>query len=386
VIPIYGTTLADTLGYTLMIPLLPTIVRMYHASPAMAGALLSIPALFSAIAAPVWGKVSDRVGRKSVILVAQGLSLLGYLLLALAHSLALIFASRIVSGLGGGSMGAVESYIADATEEKQREAAYSIYGAVFGLAFIVGPAISGALIRHGISWPFFLAALLEGINIGFTALFLPFRKKPEPEQRSDVAASFRAAMAPGVRRVIVRHFLFIFAIVAFLANFSLFVEKRLHSSIENTAYLLAAAGIVGGLSILAVAPLAKRIGDVRLAQTGLLLNVAAYGGLIFVSHGWPFAVTLVIWAIGAALVEPTLTALLSDRAKTQERGAIMGMSDSINSVAMILGPPIGGAVLGESPRLLGVLSGAAAIAAFLLGHVNEKKTRAKESCDGSSTA
>jgi MFS family permease len=373
VIPIYGTTLADTLGYTLMIPLLPAIVRDYHASPTTAGALLSVPALFSAIAAPIWGKFSDRIGRKTVILIAQALSLIGYVTLALSHSLVLIFASRIISGFGGGSLGAVESFIADSTREEQREAAYSLYGAVFGLAFIIGPAISGALMRHGIAWPFFVAALLEAVNIVFTALFLPLRAKGE-QRRTGIAASVRAALVPGVRRVIVRHFLFIFAVIAFLSNFGLYVDKVLQSSIENSAYLLAAAGIVGGLSMLAVAPLARRLGDVALSQMGLVLNVAAYGALTIVLGWWMFAAALVAWALGAALVEPTLTALLSDRAKTQERGAIMGMSDSINSVAMILGPSIGGAVLGIQPRLLGVLSGAAALAAFLLGRLRERRT------------
>ncbi|HTV93400.1 MAG TPA: MFS transporter, partial [Verrucomicrobiae bacterium] len=139
-IPIYGTTLVDTLGYTLMIPLLPTVVREFHASDVTAGALLSVPALFSTVAAPLWGSVSDRIGRKPIIIVAQVLSLAGYVMLALSHTLWLVFLSRIISGLGGGSLGAVESYVADVTTNDQREFAYSIYGAVFGLAFVIGPA------------------------------------------------------------------------------------------------------------------------------------------------------------------------------------------------------------------------------------------------------
>lgn len=383
-VPIYGTTLADTLGYTMMIPLLPSIIKIYHATPLMAAMLLSLPALFSAIAAPIWGKASDRIGRKTIILIAQGLSLIGYLMLALSHSFALIVFSRIISGCGGGSLGTVQSYIADSTDETQREAAYSVYGAIYGLAFIVGPAIAGSLMSKGIAWPFFLAALLEVLNIAFTARFLPLKKRERT--RTDLAQSWRALMEKGVRRVIVRHFLFIFAVVAFLANFSIFVNDALHTSVRDSAYLLAGAGAVGGLSILAVAPLSKRIGDTRLAQAGLLLNVGAYVLMIFVGKGWPFAGALVLWAIGSALVEPTLTALLSDRAQQNERGAIMGMNDSVNSLAMILGPAVGGAIVGTDARLLGVISGASAAAAFWFGQVKEKSTMAKESRDRRSHA
>jgi MFS transporter, DHA1 family, tetracycline resistance protein len=377
-LPIYGTTLADTLGYTMMIPLLPAVIAQYHASDVMVGALLSVPALCSMIAAPVWGKFSDRAGRKPIIIMAQVLTLAGYLAQAASHSLVWIFIARIVSGCGGGSLGAVESYIADVTNEHQRDMAYSLYGAVFGMAFIVGPVTAGFLMKRGIELPFFVAAAIEAFTILFTAVLLPARMTRAKRNMTSVSESLRAANVPGVRRVLIRQFLAIFAIVFFLANFSLYLHHVLDSAATQVGWLLSVAGGVGGAAlILLVSPLAARIGDRRVAQIGLVLSFVAYGMLSFVNALLFFFVVLVIWAVGSAMVEPTLTALLSVRAKQSERGAIMGVSDSINSLAMILGPATGSAIVGYNPRLLGVIPACAALAAFIMGRL-PVRAKAKE--------
>lgn len=367
-LPIYGTTLVDTLGYTLMIPLLPAVVKQYHASDIMVGALLSVPALCSAVAAPVWGKFSDRFGRKPIIIGAQLLTMGGYLWQAAAPSLFWIFLARIISGCGGGSLGAVESYIADVTAPDQRDLAYSLYGAVFGMAFIAGPITASLLLRHGIAAPFYVAAALEGFNVVFTAALLP-AKMQAAKRHTSLRQTLEAAGERGVRRVLVRQFLAIFAIVCFLANFPLYLHHVLHVGGSETGWLLSVAGGVGGAALLLlVSPLASRIGDRKVAQIGLALSGAAYALLAFVIDIAIFAVVLVVWAVGSSMVEPTLTSLLSIRAKRSERGAIMGLSDSVNSLAMIVGPAAGSAVVALNPRLLGVLPACAAIAAFLLGH------------------
>lgn len=367
-VPIYGTTLADTLGYTLMIPLLPLVVKQYHVSEVMVGALLSVPALCSMLAAPVWGKFSDRIGRKPVIIAAQLLSLAGYVMLATTHWFAIILLSRIVSGLGGGSLGAVQSYIADVTSEERRDLAYSLYGAVFGLAFIVGPVASGFLMHGGLSIPFYVAAGLETCNVVFTAWFLPASRSQSKRSDTSLRASIEAAKAAPVRTVLVRQFLAIFAIVCFLANFALYLNHVLHSSVSNVSWLLAAAGMVGGLAmVLLVTPLASRFGDRRVAQLGLALSGVGYAILLFVTGLPVFCIALVLWAIGSAMVEPTLTALLSVRAKKEERGAVMGVGDSVNSLAMIFGPAAGSAIVAANPRLLGVLPALAAFLAFGMG-------------------
>lgn len=366
-VPIYGTTLADMLGYTLMIPLLPSVAQQYGASDFMVGMLLSIPAFCSAIAAPVWGKASDVVGRKSIILISQGFSLAGYLLLALSHSLFWIFISRIISGIGAGNMGAAQSYIADVTKPEQRDEAYAIFGVVFGSAFILGPVASGFLQHKGVAFPFFVAALLEAFTIAFTALYLPWIGRKQREE-SSIRRSLQAAMKPRIRIVFLRQFLFIFAVVYFLADFALYLHHALHYDVSRVAWLLAGAGLVGGLvQAIAVAPLAQRLGDRTVGQIGFGFCFAAYALIYWVqSLAW-FLPVLILWAVGAALAEPTLMALLAKRAPKDERGAIMGLSDSANSVALILAPAIGTAIVGLNARLIGILPAVAMVAAMLAG-------------------
>jgi MFS transporter, DHA1 family, tetracycline resistance protein len=379
-IPIYGTTLADTLGFTLMIPLLPAIVREFHVSELMVGALISLPALFSTVAAPLWGKMSDRVGRKPIIIASQAVTFGGYLVLATAHSFVWIVASRILSGCGAGGLGAVQSYIADVTQARQRDFAYALHGAVFGLAFIIGPVLSGFLEQGGFAVPFFAAAGLEAMNIAFTLLFVPSLAKKASS--SSLFLSLKAANAPDVRRVLVRQFLAIFAIVCFLANFGLYLENVLHRGARDTGWLLASAGIAGGLALIFfVAPLAERIGDRRVAQLGLLLSALAYAALLVVPSLFWLCAVVILWAIGSSMVEPTLTALLSVRAKSSERGAIMGLSDSVNSLALILAPSAGAAIVAADARLLGILPAVAAAAALAARWLWLEKRRSPHAAD-----
>lgn len=372
VLPIYLTTFVDTLGYTLLIPLLPAIAKHYGAQDWLVGMLLSIPAACATIAAPIWGKTSDKSGRKPIILIAQVFTLAGYIMLALAGSLFWIFISRIISGIGAGSLGAAESYIADVTEEKERERAYSFYGAIFGSAFIIGPVAAGFLARYGIQFPFYIAALLEIANICLTFWLLPSLKRKEREETS-LRDSLRAAWKRGVRSVLVRQFLFIFAVVYLLADFALYLDHALHESIANASWLLAGAGVVGGATLLlVVTPLSKRIGDRLVGQIGFVLLFSAYALIYFVQNlSWFFPV-LILWAAGAAMAEPTLMTLLAKRAPKKERGAIMGVSDSVNSIAMIVAPAIGTAIVGAEARLIGVLPALAVAGAFILGHYRGK--------------
>lgn len=367
VFPIYLTTFMDMLGYTLLIPLLPAMAKHYGAHDWMVGMLLSIPAFCATVAAPAWGKFSDRAGRKYIILIAQGFTLAGYTILALSHSLFWIYVSRLISGTGAGSLGAAESYIADVTDKKQRDRAYALYGAVFGSAFIVGPIAAGFLQRYGLQFPFFIAAALEVINIGVTFWLLPWRTREEREETT-VKESFEAAWDPRVRLVLVRQFLFVFAVVYLLADFALYLDHAIHETVQRASWLLAGAGVIGGLTIvLAVTPLTKRFGDRIVGQIGFVLLFASYALIYFVqSLVWFFPV-LVLWASGAAMAEPTLMAALAKRAPESERGAIMGVSDSVNSVALIIAPAIGTAIVGERPRLIGVLPAIAVAAAWYLG-------------------
>jgi MFS family permease len=367
VFPIYLTTFVDMLGYTLLIPLLPALAKKYGAQDWMIGMLLSIPAFCAMLAAPVWGKASDFTGRKFILVIAQGMTLAGYVILALSGSLFWIYMSRLISGLGAGSVGTAESYIADVTSERHRNRAYAVYGAVFGSAFIIGPVAAGFLERYGLQFPFVVAAGLEAINIVLTLWLLPGRTRAKRE-RTSIKQSLGVALRPQIRRVLLRQFLFIFAVVYLLADFGLYLDHVLHESIQRSSWFLAGAGAIGGITMLAVVtPLTKRIGNLWVSEIGFALLFAAYVLIYFVRNITWFFPVLVLWAIGAAMVEPTLITVLSERAPEKERGAIMGVSDSVNNIALIFAPAIGTAIIGERPRLIGVLPSVAVAIAYVLG-------------------
>lgn len=371
VLPIYLATFVDMLSYTLLIPLLPAIAHRYGARDWQIGMLLSIPAFFSAVAAPLWGRASDMTGRKFVILVAQVFTLAGYIILALAGSMFWVYISRLISGVGAGSISAAESYIADVTSQRQRNRAYAVYGAVLGSAFIIGPVISGFLHVYGLQFPFFFAAVLEIINIVLTVWLLPARTRPKPKRdEATIADALRASWRPEIRRILLRQFLFVFAVVYFLVDFALYLDHALNETIQHSSWLLAGAGIVGGFTLLVVVtPLTKRIGDFRTGQIGFALLFVAYALIYFVKNiNWFFPV-LILWAAGAAMVEPTILTILSKRAPKAELGAIIGVSDSVNSIALILAPAIGTAIIGERPRLIGILPAIAVACAFALGRL-----------------
>lgn len=367
-IPIYVTNLVDALGYSLLIPLLPIVAERFGAVPVVAGSLLSTPAFVGMLAAPFWGKLSDSLGRKNMIVAAEVFSCTSNLMLALSNSLPLFFGSRIVAGLGIGGGGALdEAFIADVTTDKERNQAYAIYGAVYGVAFVIGPLVARVLVRYGIGSPFFLAAGLSLLNIYLSWRFIPSQTASRTAKTS-MLASLAAIRSPDVRRLISCHFLFIFAVICFLANFALYFERILpHQSRLDASFFLASAAVVGGATIVFVeGRVAKRVGEKAVALVGLALDATAYALLTFVSDPFLLGIALMLWAAGAAFTQPALTALLSERADRQEIGAVMGITDSMYSAGMMAGPIIGSAILGVNAHLLGIVPAFAAALAFVL--------------------
>ncbi|HTJ28282.1 MAG TPA: MFS transporter [Candidatus Limnocylindria bacterium] len=378
-IPIYGVTLIDVLGMMIMVPLLPYLAQRFGASGFTVGLILTTSAVASVIAAPFWGAVSDRLGRKRIVLISQCVSLAGYLALATSRSLTMLFVARAIAGIGGGNLGVTQSYIADVTDEKQRDRAYALFGVLFGIGIVLGPVLGGFLIRFGLSVPFAAAAGIELVTIGLTLRFLPQQR---PRARRQPRSELRAALTtivrvPVVRSLVVRHFLFIFAVTYFFTIFALYVKQELHAGPEISSWLLACAGAVGGSALVLVAgPLTRRFGDTLVAQAGLGLSVLAYAALAFTPYLWAFGVALGVWAIGASCVEPTLTALISEAAPESERGAVMGFNDAANNLALIVGPPLGGYAIDLNPHLVGIIPACAVLIAFGLGlSGGEKRAR-----------
>jgi MFS family permease len=366
-IPIYGITLIDVFGYMIMIPLLPYLAQKYGASGVEVGALLATMAVASTVAAPVWGALSDRVGRKPVVLISQFVSLGGYVALALAPTLGMLFVARGIAGV-------TQSYIADVTPERYRDRAYAAFGVVFGLGIVLGPVTGGFLVHFGYGVSFLAAACLEAFNIVLTLRFLP-QVKRESGQRFNLAQAMRDVLKrPAVRSLVLRHALFIFAVTYFFTIFALFVQRMLHGGPQLSSWLIAGCGAVGGITLVAaVGPLAKRYGDAKVAQAGIALSILAYAGLGFAQQLWSFCAVLVVWSAGASCVEPTLSALLSKRAPAHERGAALGFNDAMSNVALMAAPALGGFIIDRNIGLIGIVPGVALLAAFALGALDRNR-------------
>ncbi|HYZ15989.1 MAG TPA: MFS transporter [Candidatus Acidoferrum sp.] len=380
-IPIYGVTLIDVLGTMIMVPLLPYLAQRFGANGLTVGLILTTSAVASSIAAPFWGSVSDRLGRKRIVLISQCVSLGGYIALATASSLSMLFVARAIAGIGGGNLAVTQSYIADVTDPQHRDRAYALFGVLFGVGIVLGPVLGGFLIQYGLGIPFAAAALIELITIGLTLRFLPETRQKKGVRKFDLRGALGTVVRiPTVRKLVIRHFLFIFAVTYFFTIFSLYLSRQLHVGPHIASWLLACSGAVGGISLLViVTPLTRRFGDAFTTQVGLGLSVLAYIALAFTPYVWAFGLALAVWAIGASCVEPTLTALISEAAPEDERGVVMGFNDAANNLALIIGPPLGGSAIDLNPHLVGLIPACAALLAFALGLDRGKDRAPKKS-------
>src|SRR6202162_393935 len=374
VYPLYAIVFIDVIGYTFLIPLLPALAKKFSAPTFEMGMLISTTALCATLSSPGWGYLSDRIGRKKVLLSSQAFTLAGYLLIAVAGDVMTLFVSRIVAGLGGGNQGVAQSYIVDVVEPSDREKALAWGTAAFGLGFVVGPLLSGLLLKFGLSVPFWGATALEAINIVFTVLVLkdaaPYRQDGQ-SRRSLITALICAPMPS----LMARQFLYIFSFTYFFTLFGLYLDRQLQIDSAGAGLLLAAAGGVGAVMLIfGVEPLERRLGDLGLSQLAFFGAFAAYVLLGFVTSLPLFGVMLLVWAASGAVLRPTLNKLMADAAPAARRGALLGFADSLNNASMIFAPAIGSVIVGTDPRLSGILPALCAAGGFLIGQFTRRRT------------
>jgi MFS family permease len=373
-IPIYAITLIDVFGYMIMIPLLPYLAQKYGASGAVVGALLAIMAVASTIAAPLWGALSDKLGRKPIVTISQVISLVGYLLVAWAPSLGMLFVARTVAGIGGGNLGVTQSYISDVTDDRHRDKAFAAFGVVFGIGIVLGPIAGGFLVKYGFWMPFVVSAAIEAVNIGLTLRFLPKTNRTRKDEFNLKGAAKEIWTQPRTRSLIVRHFLFIFAVTYFFSIFALYLKHAMNFGPDKASWLYATTGAIGAVALaIVVGPLAKRLGDAWVAQVGFALSAVAYAILAFAQNLWALIGVLVLWAVGASCIEPTIAALISESAPEEKRGATLGFNDATSSIALMAAPSLGGWMIDTNVALVGLVPGAAVLAAFVLGVLHRRE-------------
>jgi DHA1 family tetracycline resistance protein-like MFS transporter len=377
-LPIFLIVAVDVLGLTIMIPLLPFYAEKLGASPFEVGWLIGLYATCQLFSGPWLGRLSDHTGRKPLLIVSQIGTFIGFIVTAFAPNLWVLFLARAVDGATAGNLSLAQAYIADVTEPKDRAKSFGIIGICFGLGFLVGPAISGFLAGYDYRYPILAAAALSATSILATSLLLPSVKpgkgKPSGPGGTRISlvqwgAYVEYFRKPRLAPRLFEFFAFAFSFAMFVSGLPLFVERRLtyHGmpfGPRQLGYVWAFAGFLG---ILLQGPqtlgrMVKRFGEKALLRMGFVGYVVGYV-ILAVCHSLPvLLVATVVTSIGG-LVRPTLTSLITQATSRDEQGVVLGLTQSLTSVAQICAPPLGGYLI-ERGLLTGwglVASAAAAV-------------------------
>jgi DHA1 family tetracycline resistance protein-like MFS transporter len=364
---IWTTVALDLIGFGILFPVLARYARDAGASPAAAGLLVASFSIAQLVFSPLTGRLSDRIGRKPVIIMSLLGTAIGSLLTGLAGSLWLLFVARIIDGASGASVSVAQAAVADVAPPEQRARLFGLLGAAFGAGFALGPAIGGvaALVSHRL--PFFIAAGIAGVNALAAVKRLPETRSPQSRGADDRIPN-ASASGTDVRRLVLVTFVSLVAFSGFEATFSLLAEARfaLSESATYGVFFLIGIGLVvvqGG----AIHTVVVRFGEMRTVQLGLVCN--ALGLLLTaVDAGWlPLTIALGLLIVGQGVVAPTLASMVGARSGADRRGATLGIQQAAGGLARSLGPALGGYLFGRAisaPYLVG--AGLVAVAVLLV--------------------
>jgi multidrug resistance protein len=348
--PILGITFIDILGFSILIPIMPYFVQHFGASDVTVGILFSTFAACQFLAGPVWGNVSDRIGRKAVLIISQVGATIGWTMLAFAPTLTWVFIARIVEGISGGNISVTQAYVADRVEPEQRARAFGYVGASFSAGLVLGPAAGGLLLaKYGFTMAFLLAAALQVVTLVVTILYLP-EKVAEKGETDVKAASLRDIPTyfsePRVAPVLVQKLSYSLGLYAWFAAFALVLHEQLGLNASQTSYLFAVFGLISVVfQLLVVGNLTERIGTRNASNVGFASAVLFFA-LMPLVHSIPAVLlTVVLFALGLSVTNATIATLLTDAAPERARGTVLGVGSSMESISGIIMPTISTGVL-----------------------------------------
>ena len=374
-LPIFLIVLVDVLGMTIVYPLLTIYAEHFGARPLTATLLVSSFAICQLVSGPVLGALSDRYGRRPILLISQLGTLLGFVILARADALWMVFAGRILDGATAGNLSIAQAYIADHTAPEKRAQSFALIGIAFGLGFALGPVVSGALAHHSLAAPFYMAACLSAASVLGTLFILPREDRPSgPARELSLAAYAGFFRRPALGRLLGQFFVYMFTFSLFIGGFALFAERTYtwHGhpfrprEIGFAFALSAFVGLVvqGGM----IRRLVPKHGERRLAMIGFAASAIGYPLLGASTALGVLAAATVVSAFGNSLLRPTLTALITRAADPSEQGAVLGLTQSLASITSTIAPPLAGFLIqhGHGDAWAYVLGGVNALGLVLI--------------------
>jgi MFS family permease len=342
------TIFVDILGYSMMIPLLPFFVQKQGGGAAIAGTLASLYAFLQLFSGPVLGSLSDRLGRKPILLVCLFGTAIAYATFGLADSLSFLFLAVILDGLTGNNLTTSHAYIADITPPEERSRSLSLAGAAFGLGLMAGPVLSGFLSGYGLSVPAFVAAGIAMANTLYGLLILP--ESLPPEKRTIHPVSFNAfAQLKGlldirpIRAMLIAIFLLNLAFSGLQTNFPLFSNVRFGWDAPQNGFFFAFVGVVAVfVQGVLYGRLQPRLGELRLAIFGLALLSLGMAGIALASIPWTLFPFVAVAALGSGSSIPSLSGMVSARVSGTQQGQLMGGMQTMFGLTTIIGPTLAG--------------------------------------------
>jgi DHA1 family tetracycline resistance protein-like MFS transporter len=344
---IFLTVLVNLIGFGIIIPLLPFYAQTFGASPLVIGLLFASFSVSQLIASPFLGHWSDSWGRRPVLILSLLGTVVSFVMLALAHSLAMLFAARIVDGLSGGNITTARAYIGDIATDENRAKYFGFLGAAFGLGFIIGPGLSGLFAHLSYTAPIWAAAVITLAAMLFAWFWLP---ETVHRVHADAGSPWRALRELGtrasLRTLFAIDFLYWASFAVYQSTFALFGARRFGFDAPHIGYILAAFGVLGVIVQGAlVGPIVKRIGEKRALITGLIIAALSWAGAAVVYSVPLFLLMLVPSAFGLGFCTPSLVSLVSGAAGRHEQGRVQGAAGALESLGRTIGPVWGNGLL-----------------------------------------
>lgn len=361
---LFSVVVLDLIGFGVVVPILPFYAEQFGASATVLGFLLTSYSAMQFVFSSVWGRLSDRIGRRKVILLTIAGSTVSLVLLGLADSLFMLFVGRILSGAFAANVSVASAYVTDVTTEENRAKGMGMIGAAFGIGFLLGPAMGGVLSRHGYHTPILAAAALSALNLVYAAWRLP---EPTRHHRPEEVIETRVLSHRPVFKLCALYFFFTVGVNQLESTFAFFMMKRFGYDAMHVAYILALmalimVGIQGGL----IRTLTQKYGELLLLVSGSLLLAASF---VFVP--WSPTVALLLLPLGIASVgrgisQPSLMSLVSKKSPPHMHGAVMGTFQASASLGRVIGPVIAGVLFDQSLFFPFYLAAALMVGVFII--------------------
>ena len=356
----------DLIGFGIIIPLLPFYAETYGASPQKVTMLMVTFSFFQFMAAPIWGYLSDKFGRRIIIWITLMGSIIAYVLLAYSDTIYGLFFARAFAGFMAGNISTAQAYLTDIVDKNNRAKAMGLFGAAFGLGFILGPAIGGILAgadpqNPNVFLPPIAAALLSSIALLLAVFTLKdTRPKAIDNKNKRITSLLEALKIPNLRQLILLSFIVTVVFASMESTFSLWSERTFYWGAEQNGYIFAFAGICGVIvQGFLISPLVKRYGESNLCIFGILLLALGMLSVSISYLNYHAYLSMALIAFGLGLFMPTISTLIVNIVSEDRRGWVLGVNQSASSLARIIGPAIAGVLFElygkNSPYIFGSL-------------------------------